>query len=234
MKLNISIDDVSPHPLSSIKVLERCHEMIEKFPDIKFTLFVPTAYWRTVREGVKTEKPLHLYDYPDFCQSLRNLNKKNFEVGYHGHFHGIPGTNDNDEFHSLTYEEASLKFKEINRVVEESNLREVFSPIFRPPAWRMSPGSILAAKDAGVQVLALSSREYAKSTYGGEDSNFQKVVYYTSAPPADTLSIQEKNELVYHACEWDKNYLSVSLANQLSEWIEKLDKVSFEFIRNLA
>ena len=29
-KVNISIDDVSPHPLSSINVLERCYEIIWK------------------------------------------------------------------------------------------------------------------------------------------------------------------------------------------------------------
>ena len=29
-KVNISIDDVSPHPLSSVGVLNRCHELISK------------------------------------------------------------------------------------------------------------------------------------------------------------------------------------------------------------
>ena len=43
-KVNISIDDVSPHPLSSVKVLERCYEIIKVFPDVKFSLFVPIAY----------------------------------------------------------------------------------------------------------------------------------------------------------------------------------------------
>jgi len=233
MKINISIDDVSPHPYSSINVLDRCHELIDKFPDIKFTLFVPTAYWRSIREGVKTEKPLYLYEHPHFCQALKSLSKKNFEVGFHGHFHGIPGKNDNDEFHFLSYEEAYAKFKEINRVVVESGLEDVFSPVFRPPAWRMSPGSILAAKDAGIQVLALSPKEYAKSTYAGEENNFHKVVYYTSAPPFEDLAAYEKNEIVYHACEWDKNYLSKSLSEQLQFWIGSQEVVEFEFIGNL-
>ena len=35
-KLNVSIDDVSPHEKSSIKVVERCFELIKIFPDIKF------------------------------------------------------------------------------------------------------------------------------------------------------------------------------------------------------
>ena len=34
-KVNVSIDDVSPHPKSSIKVLDRCYELIEEFKDGK-------------------------------------------------------------------------------------------------------------------------------------------------------------------------------------------------------
>ena len=32
--VNISIDDVSPHPKSSTKVLDRCFELIEQFPEL--------------------------------------------------------------------------------------------------------------------------------------------------------------------------------------------------------
>ena len=48
--VNISIDDVSPHPLSSTKVLERCYEMIEEFEDIKFDCIFDTqkAVLRTI------------------------------------------------------------------------------------------------------------------------------------------------------------------------------------------
>ena len=53
--VNISIDDVSPHPRSSIKVLDRCHELISDYPDIKFTLFVPISYWRTMRPDISTD-----------------------------------------------------------------------------------------------------------------------------------------------------------------------------------
>ena len=61
--LNISIDDVSPHPLSSTKVLEQCYYLIEKFEDIKFTLFIPLAYWRTMRADIATEQPLVSVSY---------------------------------------------------------------------------------------------------------------------------------------------------------------------------
>ena len=69
-KVNISIDDISPHPRSSTEVLNRCAELIEVFPDIKFSLFIPMAYWRTSRPGTPPEKPLIVSAYPDFCEIL--------------------------------------------------------------------------------------------------------------------------------------------------------------------
>ena len=71
--VNVSIDDVSPHPQSSTKVLERCRELINVYPDIKFTLFIPAAYWRT--KSQTTEKPLYLNEFPDFCKEINGLDQ---------------------------------------------------------------------------------------------------------------------------------------------------------------
>ena len=70
-KVNISIDDVSPHPLSSTKILEQCYRLIEEFEDIKFTLFVPIAYWRTIGPTA-TKEPLFIHQYSEFCQCIKN------------------------------------------------------------------------------------------------------------------------------------------------------------------
>ena len=94
--VNISIDDVSPHPLSSVKVLERCYELIEEYEQIKFTLFVPMAYWRTIG-NTATKGPLFINHFSDFCETLKQLPSENFELGYHGYHHGIPGISNNDE-----------------------------------------------------------------------------------------------------------------------------------------
>ena len=71
----------------------------------KFTLFVPVAYWRT-RGHTATEKPLILNEHREFCEILKLLPKTNFEIGYHGLLHGIPGISNNDEFQNLNYEQA--------------------------------------------------------------------------------------------------------------------------------
>ena len=129
-KVNISIDDVSPHPKSSVKVLERCFETIKEFPDVKFSLFVPTSYWRTTRPGIITKHPLQINLFPDFCNILKNLPKDNFEICFHGHFHGIPGISDNDEFKSLSYQEASDRFNAMFKVVEMAGLKNIFKKIY--------------------------------------------------------------------------------------------------------
>ena len=233
MKLNLSIDDVSPHQYSSIKVLDRCFELIKEFPEIKFSLFVPVAYWRTIKPGTTTDFPLLINQFPDFCEYLRNLPKNNFEICYHGFYHGIPGKNDNDEFENLSKKESIERFKMMFEVVDRSNLKEIFKPIFRPPAWRMSSGAIEAAKEVGIEILALSPKDYAKKVYNGAENTFPKVVYYDCAPPFDPLIYLEKNEIVYHACEWDKNYLSVDQTKELSNYL-KSKNFTFCFLEEMT
>jgi peptidoglycan/xylan/chitin deacetylase (PgdA/CDA1 family) len=119
-------------------------------------------------------------------------------------------------------------------VVKQSNMQEVFKPIFRPPAWRMSPDAIRAAKDFGFKTLALSKKDYAIQTYMGEDKVFGNVVYYDCNPPFDDLRRLKNNEIVYHACEWDKSYLSKNMKMDLQNWIlEKEENIQFCFIEEL-
>jgi len=226
--VNISIDDVSPHPKSSIKVVDRCFELIKVFPDIKFSLFVPISYWRTQRVAVATKEPLQINLFPDFCNFLRNLPDKNFEVCYHGFYHGIPGHNDNDEFQNMNFNEAKERFDAMFEVVKLANLENKFKKIFRPPAWRMSSEAIKAARSAGFNVLALSPDKYAKLIYKEEDTKKADVVYYNCAPPFKHLSMYEKTEIVYHACEWDNNFLCKQKSESLIQFLKK-NRQSIEF-----
>jgi hypothetical protein len=119
------------------------------------------------------------------------------------------------------------------KVVKHANLEGVFKPIFRPPAWRMSPDAIKVAQEVGIRTLALSPKEYAKATYAGEEKNFPKVVYYNCNPPFDELVPAPSVEIVYHACEWDKNYLSADLTQQLNSWLKSQSNIEFSFIEEL-
>jgi len=231
-KLNVSIDDVSPHEKSSIKVVERCFDLIKTFPDIKFSLFVPISYWRTVRPEIATKNPLRIDLFPDFCKYICDLPKKNFEICYHGFYHGIPGKNDNDEFRYLNYKEATIRFEAMRDVVKLANLDNEFKMIFRPPAWKMSSESIRAARDFGIKLLALNNLNQSNvSCYSGEQDKKDDVVYMTSAPPFHPLDLKPKTEVVYHACEWDKNYLCKSKTEELKIFLEdNIEKINFCFL----
>lgn len=230
-KINISIDDVSPHPYSSTKVLDRCFELIKLFPQIKFSLFVPTAYWRT--RSNKTEKPLFLSQYQDFCAKIKSLNKNNFQLGFHGHFHGIPNKSDNDEFQYLNYQQACEVFQESLKEMDKAGLSDCYSPIFRPPAWRMTGDSIKALRDNGIEAFALSQDSYAVDTYQGMNEQVD-CVYQTACPPDKPLELFKKTEIVYHACEWLDNYLDTQKTEQLASFLKaNLNEAEFCFIEEM-
>ncbi|MBT5637029.1 MAG: DUF2334 domain-containing protein [Candidatus Peribacter sp.] len=232
-RVNISIDDVSPHPKASTKVLKMCEKLIRRFPNIKFSLFVPIAYWRTKRPGVITQHPLVIWKYPEFCEEIKNLPKENYEICYHGYYHGIPGENDNNEFLDITYDEAVKRTKSMKNQVEKAGLSDVFKPIFRPPAWRMGPRAWDALSEQGIELFAVSDIDYALESYQGKDKEYRSN-YSTVFPPFRELEIKESCGIVYHACEWDRNYLSEDHMVNLSDFLESHENnIDFVFMENL-
>lgn len=235
MRVNISIDDVTPHPRSGVGVLQQCERLRAEFHDIKFTLFVPTAYYRTMPAPPESmcAQPLMLSEHPEFCRILRELPPENYELAYHGHFHGIPGRTNNDELQHITCHDAcDLMHKMIS---ETFNAQLKFRRVLRPPAWRMSPGAFDAADLMTIDTLALSPLDYARKTYAGRDETERwsgRVVYANASPPFIPLSVQDKLEVVYHACEWDKNYFNQQLADELASFL-RANEHEFVFIEGL-
>lgn len=227
--INISIDDVCPHPQSSIKVLENCYKLIKEFPKIKFTLFIPIAYWRT-KGNTSSKNPYFIWEYPEVCKTLRNLDDNNFELGYHGFYHGIPYKSNNDEFQYLSEMECDIKIDLMINGLKKADLYHKFKKIFRPTAWRMSPGAIKSFKKNNFEILALSKQQYALDIYMNEQNNFPKVNYYNLNPPFIPLEEKEEMNIVYHACEWDKNYLDVNKTNELIDFLTKINDKKFVFM----
>ena len=223
--VNISIDDVCPHPRSSIAILDRCHELIDKFSTIKFTLFIPMCYTRKNNESYPISK------YPDFCEAIRKLSKDNFEVGYHGYHHGVINKSNNDEFMNISYEDAKLKIQLMEDEISKANLTNTFKKIFRPPAWRMSPNGFRALKDHGFKLFALSDIAYALEHYKGSEKKYP-CTFSNQMPPQRPLKYEQKMGIVYHACEWDKNYLNKKMTEELQKFLSK-DKIEFTFIEEL-
>ena len=105
--------------------------------------------------------------------------------------------------------------------IEKTDLVNEFKPIFRPPAWKMSPDSLRAADDWGVEILALTP-DIEHGSYGGAEKLYEsKIVYYNVNPPFNKLKLYKKTEMVYHACEWDDNYLSKELTKDLESFLLK-------------
>lgn len=235
MKVNISIDDVTPHPKSGLDVLQQCEILRSEFSEIKFTLFIPTAYYRTIPSPPESVcfKPLFISEFPDFCHILRELPPENYELAYHGHFHGIPGRSNNDEFQAVTASEASDIMYRMRSEATNAGLK--FKSILRPPAWRMSPDAFNAAENMCFKTLALSPQEYVKKVYAGADESEMwknRVVYCNANPPFIPLSRQEKLEIMYHACVWDKSYFSPELAAELAAFL-RVNQHEFVFIEGL-
>ena len=220
-RVNISIDDVSPHPRSSIKVIDNCVRILKRVPSAKFTLFVPTAYWRTIPSPPESMcvRPLSLVDHPVFCKQLSLLPESIFEIGFHGHHHGIPGSSNNDELKSVNFNEAKTVYEKMFAATHEAGLISKFKMILRPPAWRLSPDAFDAARGV-FDILALNPDPMYFDVYGGkqhEDFWKQRIVYQDAAPPIVSLPSEwDSLEIVTHACEWDKNYLSEELADRIA------------------
>tara|TARA_Y100000593_G_C4297466_1_gene331419 strand:+ start:748 stop:1452 length:705 start_codon:yes stop_codon:yes gene_type:complete len=231
MNVNISIDDVSPHPRSSTIVIDQCKKIIDQFNEAKFSLFVPISYWRTMRREVATEYPLQIDKFPDFCQELRELDPKNFEICFHGYHHGIPGKSDNDELRDIDYNSAIILIDRMREIVSNAGLSDVFKQILRPPAWRMSPDCFKACKDKGIEILALTDLDYAVKTYGKKDLTYEKVTYANIFPPHRPLRKENNALIVYHACDWDKNYLNEKHCNDLIQFLKDCsDNIEFCFM----
>ena len=113
---------------------------------------------------------------------------------------------------------------------KKAGLFKKFKKIFRPPAWKMSNNAIRTFKEYGFNTLALSNQKYALDIYKNEQNNFPNVNYYNLNPPFIPLEKLEDMNIVYHACEWDKNYLNKNKTEDLINFLDKLDNKKFSFM----
>ena len=81
-----------------------------------------------------------------------------------------------------------------------------------------------------------SSDEYEDGSldYKGKDIEFKNVVYFNSCPPEKPLQLFPNTEIVYHACDWDKNFLDNEKTANLIEFLKENESdVNFSFISGL-
>ena len=226
MRLNISIDDICPHPDCRNDVLDNCLRLIDKYSDIKFSLFIPMSYMRL------GEEKYNLKDYPKFCKTLADLPINNFEFCWHGYLHGIKDKSSNDEFRYLGYGEAHGKIKDMFAVSQSVGLKERFSPVFRPPAFWISEGSLRALEDDSIAVVALSPLRHHVNSYRFSSSSGLIATYWTSLPPQYPLQTSEDVSIVYHANSSSKNCFSGKLVEELTVFLNQYE-FDFSYMQDL-
>jgi len=241
--INISIDDISPHPKSSLECLEICRRIIKSYrSDVKFTLYIPMAYWRRFDDFVdgknvqtKTKAPLYLYDRPDFCKALLNLPEENFELCYHGLYHSDNVCN-NNEFEKIGYEDAVTKFEKMFEISKSCGLYDRMKPIFRPPNFRASPEAIRAAHYVGFKQISLLPDERIKRAYNGAYEAFgpQGCSWMNIMYPFREYGAYKKSSIVFHACAWSKNYLDSKNYKILASFLDKKQSIEFCFAEKLT
>jgi len=196
---------------SSIKVLDRCLNLIDEFAEIKFTLFIPMAYRLVNEEEYRIDK------YEEFCVAIAELPRSNFEIGWHGYNHDIWNKKSNcldREFRELSYDGATEVFEKMSEIAKRAGLIDLFIPVFRPPAFKVSSVVRQYCKDNGIRVTELAEVN----------------VNY----PVKPLKLFDKTEILYHACEWDRSYFSVARAKDLRNFLNKnLGEIEFTFIMDM-
>jgi predicted deacetylase len=206
-RVNISIDDISPHPRSSVKVLDQCYYLIDKFPGIKFTIFVPMAYKLINEESYRVD------EYPEFCEIIKSLPEDKFEIGWHGYYHDRWNEKNkarDREFRELTYEETGEVFSRMYEVAKKAGIIHKFKSLFRPPAFKISQEAIRYCNENEIELADHTT--------------------INVNPPHKPLELFGRTEMLYHACEWDKNYMNDKLTKSLESFLrENIENIDFVF-----
>ena len=142
-KFSLSLDDFSPHPRAgfNFESIVWCNKLIERFPDVKISLFVPAAYSRL------NERQYYLTDFPEWVKMVKEL-PDNYRICPHGLFHRRTITDfvfhkkeasNNDEFQFLNKTQAKVTIHKM--LAEFENVGLKYSKVFRPPGWKISLSS---------------------------------------------------------------------------------------------
>jgi hypothetical protein len=95
-------------------------------------------------------------------------------------------------------------------VAEKAGIIHKFKPLFRPPAFKISKEAIRYCKENDIELADHTT--------------------INVNPPHKPLSLFDETEILYHACEWDKNYMNEKLTKSLESFLsDKVDDIEFIF-----
>lgn len=215
--VNISIDDVCPHPIMGMDAVNRLSGLLDLYPKLKCSLFVPT---RLKRYKYK-EKDYPLENYPKFVDQLKSLPSENFEICYHGHFHGHKqNKSNNDEFRYLSALDTFDKLETSQIIFDSLGIK--VKPVFRPPGFWLGADAFLGCKEFGIKTLALNNDIKYSACYLGEQLKYDRVIFIGRQP-----NNQRFFEIMFHAGRDQKDFFNNIAFHELKT---KLSKLSPEFV----
>ena len=110
-------------------------------------------------------------------------------------------------------------------LLEKCNLKNIFHKIFRPPGWKINLDSMKAFIDNGYK-LAL----FQKNKYDIPNKYLNKISFINFTPPDIKLEKTDNDiHVVYHACEWLKNYVTNEKIDNLIKFYSKY-KMNYSFL----
>lgn len=234
VKYNLNLDDLVP-AFSKFSYLEH---LIELFPEIKITAFLPIANGELGRNQ-------HILRHPGWCERVRQLPKANFEVAIHGYRHSYtvstgPHRIRVPEFKLLTKPEAIKLLQECEQVFQEAKIE--FIRGFRPPRWEMSEGTARALEELKYLFLSDSPRFYEAHqdikiprVFANSDINENEEYVEVKSYRHLLLNSQDyyvhRGHFISNSCEND--LIPETLAN-IEQTISSFDEVSFKFLSEIA
>lgn len=214
MKINISIDDISPMPENCL-IFEQCEKLIQFYPNIKITLFLIMA------QKKMNEDQIYYFDKNIlFLNKIKNLSPINYEFAWHGWHHSYKDMSNNDEFKYLNTNDTKDIFNKMKDMADSSGILSRMESIFRPPAFWINKESACALNQSGITHFALSQLEHHIKYYyeNGQNWNFGETNYFDIMPPIIKCKRKELMSVVFHAGIYSKNFLN---ADKLIKFINE-------------
>ncbi|OGM21222.1 hypothetical protein A2955_04005 [Candidatus Woesebacteria bacterium RIFCSPLOWO2_01_FULL_37_19] len=227
VKYNLNFDDLLPK-YSNLALLKK---LVGKFPNIKITMFM-SINSRLARDA-------NIFDYPAWCEEIKNLPKKNFEIGIHGYYHHINDWHNTPEFKYLSKRQARDLLLACERALKKSGIKFVRG--FRPPRWELSKGTEKALEELNYSFLSDSPKFYQEHLNIRiprifPNSDIEENLDYGDYVPYRDILLDPQEYYIHrgHLFDYCDNNLTPETFDNIVKTIKSFRKVKFVFLSEMV
>lgn len=227
VKYNLNFDDLLPCD-TDLTILER---LVQLFPKIKITIFMSI--------NSRLGRNANILNYPEWCQKVAQLPKKNFEIAVHGYYHHLNDWKKTPEFKYLPKKEAMTLLLKCEQAFKKAGIR--FIRGFRPPRWEMSRGTEKALEELNYLFLSDTPRFYKehqdiKIPRIFVNSDIKENEEHIEIKSYKHLLMNPKDFYIHrgHLVGCCDNYLTKDTFDNIVKTINSFGKVEFKFLSEIA